>query len=199
MTMMIAIELQIFCNKIVITRSRLLDHGLVIIRWKIIRPWDNNYLEYIIEIYFFHFNLIAYFTQQIKIFSKKLFLYSQFEKWTIKSKVLIISTMTIRIIAFASICTRSRKLKYLILCVLVDCTRLSEKRIVIVIVPFSFSLLIFFFLFFLSFHRSSFSSYYQVYCELLCCENSNESRVFFLLSRANTDTIQIIRNNYSDT
>lgn len=96
---------------------------------------------------------------------------------------------------FASVCTRSCKLKYLTLCVLVDCTvRLSEKGIVIV--PFSFSLLIFFFF---SFHCSPFSSYYQVYCELLCCENSNESRVFFLLSRANTDTIQIIRNNYSDT
>lgn len=92
---------------------------------------------------------------QIEIFSKKTIpLFSQFEKRTIKSRVLVISMMTIRIIAFASICTRSRKHKYLILCVLVDCTRLSEKRIVIVIVPFSFSLLIFFIFFFFFSHST---------------------------------------------
>lgn len=172
---------------------------VLIIRWKITRPWDNNYLEYIIEIYlfffFFFFSILFFYITQLHFNKLKFPPKKLFTIWKTDNQAERFSSMTI-IAKFASVCTRSCKLKYLTLCVLVGCTvRLSEKGIVIV--PFSFSLLIFFFFF--SFHCSPFSSYYQVYCELLCCENSNESRVFFLLSRANTDTIQIIRNNYSDT
>lgn len=122
---------------------------VLIIRWKITRPWDNNYLEYIIEIYLFFFFfffsiLFLYITQlhfnKLKFPPKKLFTI-----WKTDNQAERFSSMTI-IAKFASVCTRSCKLKYLTLCVLVDCTvRLSEKGIVIV--PFSFSLLIFFFFF----------------------------------------------------
>lgn len=121
---------------------------VLIIRWKITRPWDNNYLEYIIEIYLFFFFffsiLFPYITQlhfnKLKFPPKKLFTI-----WKTDNQAERFSSMTI-IAKFASVCTRSCKLKYLTLCVLVGCTvRLSEKGIVIV--PFSFSLLIFFFFF----------------------------------------------------
>lgn len=66
---------------------------VLIIRWKITRPWDNNYLEYIIEIYLFFFFffffsiLFPYITQlhfnKLKFPPKN---YSQFEKRTTKPK-----------------------------------------------------------------------------------------------------------------